>query len=279
MISINDLSDSRLDVYTRMSEPQLKRIYEPAEGLFIAESPMVIMRALDAEYEPESVLTCTQAYDGHGRDVIARIVNEYPHVPVYVVSDEVLSTIRGFQMTRGVLCAMKRHELPKPSEILKGAGRAVLLYDVENPSNIGAIIRSAAAMKMDALLLTGDCSDPLYRRAARVSVGTVFQIPWTYLSRDDAGDGKDAYSYIDTLKDTGFTVAAMALSDDSISVSDVRLKNAEKLVIVMGNEFSGHPKELLYKCDHVVKIPMAEGVDSLNVAAASAVAFYAVSQP
>ena len=277
MISINDLSDSRLDVYTRMSEPQLKRIYEPDNGLFIAESPMVIMRALDAGYEPESVLTCTQAYDGHGRDVIARIVNEYPHVPVYVGSDEVLSTIRGFQMTRGVLCAMKRHELPKTSEILKGACRAVLLYDIENPSNVGAIIRSAAAMKMDALLLTDDCSDPLYRRAARVSVGTVFQIPWTYLKRDDTGDQKDAYSYIDILKDAGFTVAAMALSDDSISVSDARLKNAGKLVIVMGNEFSGLPKGLLDRCDHVVKIPMAEGVDSLNVAAASAVAFYAVS--
>ena len=132
---------------------------------------------------------------------------------------------------------------------------------------------------MDALLLTDDCSDPLYRRAARVSVGTVFQIPWTYLHRDDTGEENDAYTYIDTLKEAGFTVAAMALSDDSISVSDVRLKNAEKLVIVMGNEFSGLPKGLLYKCDHVVKIPMAEGVDSLNVAAASAVAFYAVSQP
>lgn len=277
MILINDLSDARLDIYTRMSEPQLKRIYEPDQGLFIAESPMVIMRALDAGYEPESVLTCTQAYDGHGRDIIARIVNDYPQVPVYVGSDEVLSTIRGFQMTRGVLCAMKRHELPKPSEILNGAGRAVLLYDIENPSNVGAIIRSAAAMKMDALLLTDDCSDPLYRRAARVSVGTVFQIPWTYLHHDDSGDENDEYSYIDTLKDAGFTVAAMALSDDSISVSDECLKNAEKLVIVMGNEFSGLPKGLLYKCDHVVKIPMAEGVDSLNVAAASAVAFYAVS--
>ncbi len=257
-----------------MSEPQLKRIYEPKEGLFVAESPMVIERALDAGYEPESVLTCNEAYAGHGRDVIVRIEKEYPGVPVYVGSTEVLSKIRGFQLTRGVLCAMKRRALPGHEEMLKNAGRVVLLNDVENPSNVGAIIRSAAAMKMDAALLTYDCADPLYRRAARVSVGTVFQIPWTYISRNNADD---PYSYIDGLKDMGFTVAAMALSEDSVSVSDERLKTAEKLVIVMGNEGFGLPGKLLEKCDHVVKIPMAEGIDSLNVAAASAVAFYAVT--
>ena len=279
--TISSYDDPRLDIYARMSEPQLRRIYEPEEGLFIAESPMVIERALDAGYEPESVLTCTEALKGHGKEVIGRIEDEFPHVSVFVGSDNVLKEIRGYQLTRGVLCAMKRHELPAVTDIIKDAKRIVILDDVENPSNVGAIIRSAAAMFMDALLLTPDCSDPLYRRAARVSVGTVFQIPWTYTQNAGSvtASGKEGKKtdYIDLLHEYGFKVAAMALSDDSISVSDDTLRREEKLAIIMGNEGYGLPEEIIKKCDHTGKIPMAQGVDSLNVAAASAVAFYAVN--
>ena len=270
MILLNDYDRPELDIYARMSEPQLRTVYEPHAGLFIAESPMVIERALDAGYEPESVLTCTQAMEGHGKAVIKRIREQFPDIPVYIGTDEVLSHIRGYQLTRGVLCAMKRRTLSDIGTILQGSKRIVLLNDVENPTNVGAIFRSAAAMSMDGVLLTKDCSDPLYRRAARVSVGTVFQIPWTYI------DGCDG-SYIEELKKYGFRTAAMALSDDSISISDPLLQEEEQLVIIMGNEGYGLPGNLIDKCDHTVKIPMAEGVDSLNVAAASAVAFYVLS--
>jgi tRNA G18 (ribose-2'-O)-methylase SpoU len=264
---INDYADQRLDVYARMSEPQLRRIYEPKEGLFIAESPMVIERALDAGFMPESVLTCMEAYLGHGKEIIKRIEAEHPQMPVYVGTDDVLGQIRGYQLTRGVLCAMRRHELPEAEDILEGKNHIVILDDVENPSNVGAIFRSAAAMFMDGIMLTTDCSDPLYRRAARVSAGTVFQIPWTYIKTD----------YIGFLRDHGYKVAAMALSDDSVPISDARLKKEEKLAIVMGNEGYGLPGEVTDRCDYVVKIPMAQGIDSLNVAAASAVAFFAIS--
>ena len=284
MIEINDHSDPRLDVYARLSEPQLKTIYEPKEGLFIAESPMVIERALDAGFEPESVLTCNEAAAGHGRDIIERIMRQNHSIPIYVGTDEVLGQIRGYQLTRGVLCAMRRRELRPVEDVLKDAKRIVLLDDVENPSNVGAIFRSAAAMFMDAVLLTYDCSDPLYRRAARVSVGTVFNIPWTYLpphidghfiNNDDPKDIEDEEGrYIDLLHTFGFKAAAMALSDDSISVSDERLKKENKLCVIMGNEGYGLKQSVIDKCDYTVKIPMAAGVDSLNVAAASAVAFW-----
>ncbi len=284
MIEINDHSDPRLDVYTRLSEPQLKTIYEPKEGLFIAESPMVIERALDAGFEPESLLTCNEAAPGHGRDIIERMMRQNHSIPIYVGMDEVLGQIRGYQLTRGVLCAMRRRELKPVEDVIKDAKRIVLLDDVENPSNVGAIFRSAAAMFMDAVLLTYDCSDPLYRRAARVSVGTVFNIPWTYLpphidghfiNNDDPKDIEDEEGrYIDLLHALGFKAAAMALSDDSISVSDERLKKENKLCVIMGNEGYGLKQSVIDKCDYTVKIPMAAGVDSLNVAAASAVAFW-----
>ena len=298
MTKINDHSDPRLDVYVRLSEPQLKTIYEPKEGLFIAESPMVIERALDAGYEPESVLTCKEAADGHGKAVIERITGQNHSVPVYIGTDEVLGQIRGYQLTRGVLCAMRRKKPEKPEDMIRNAKRIVLLDDVENPSNVGAIFRSAAAMFMDAVLLTPDCSDPLYRRAARVSVGTVFSIPWTYLHRvrfmdSDSHTGKsenvntdtsgefydntesaEIEKYLDLLRALGFRTAAMALSDDSISVSDERLKREEKLCVIMGNEGYGLKQSVIDRCDYTVKIPMAAGVDSLNVAAASAVAFW-----
>ncbi|MCR4806601.1 MAG: RNA methyltransferase [Lachnospiraceae bacterium] len=295
---ITDLADERLDIYARLSEPQLKRIYEPKEGLFIAESPMVIERALDAGYAAESVLTCHEALKGHGRAVIERLTGQNHSIPLYVGTDEVLGKIRGYQLTRGVLCAMRRRMEKRPEEIIGNARRIVLLDDVENPSNVGAIFRSAAAMFMDAVLLTPDCSDPLYRRAARVSVGTVFNIHWTYLSGrktadktdgdnadgnsadgDDAdgnsADGDDAATcYIDFLHEQGFKTAAMALSDESIPVSDERLKREEKLCVIMGNEGYGLKESVIDRCDYTVKIPMAAGVDSLNVAAASAVAFW-----
>lgn len=263
---ISDKSDARLDIYARMNEPQLKTLYEPKEGLFIAESPMVIMRALDAGYIPESVLTCKEAFTGHGKEVTERIGYEFPDVPVYIGSDEALKEIRGYQLTRGVLCAMKRKPIPEASEILRNMRRVVLLEDIENPGNVGAIFRSAAAMFMDGVLLTWDCSDPLYRRAARVSVGTVFNIPWTYTDMD-----------FELFKEYGFKTMAMALRDEAIPVSDPRLRKEDKLVIIMGNEGYGLKQETIDKCDHTVKIPMAEGVDSLNVAAASAVAFYVLN--
>ncbi|MCR5509217.1 MAG: RNA methyltransferase [Lachnospiraceae bacterium] len=273
IVDISDISSPELDIYTRMSEPQLRTIYAPREGLFIAESPMVIGRALDAGYEPESVLTCKEALCGHGRDVILRITEMYPDIPVYAGSDEVLAGIRGYQMTRGVLCAMKRRAHEPFEDIIKGRTRVAVLNDVENPGNVGAIIRSAAAMYMDAAVLTGDCSDPLYRRAARVSVGTVFQLPWTYTS----GPADDPYAYIRTLKRHGFKTAAMALSDDAVPVDDPRVAGEEKLAVIMGNECFGLPGDLIAECDYVVKIPMAAGIDSLNVAAASAVAFYVLA--
>ncbi len=270
MISITDYDFPGLDVYARLNEPQLKTIYEPANGLFIAESPMVIERAVSAGYEPESVLTCKEALEGHGKAVISLIRDRYPDVPVYVGSDEVLEQIRGYQLTRGVLCAMKRREMHTAEDILRESKRVVLLDDVENPGNVGAIIRSAAAMYMDAVILTDDCSDPLYRRAARVSVGTVFQIPWAY-----GGSGSDC---MELLKKYGFTTLAMALDERAVSVSDPQLLKADKLAVIMGNECYGIAPEIMDICDHVVKIPMAPGVDSLNVAAASAVAFYVLGR-
>lgn len=282
MTEINDYSDPRLDVYARLSEPQLKTIYEPKEGLFIAESPMVIERALDAGYEPESVLTCNEAAAGHGKVVLERITGQDRSIPVYIGTDEVLSNIRGYQLTRGVLCAMRRKKMDPAKDTIRNARRIVLLDDVENPSNVGAIFRSAAAMFMDAILLTPDCSDPLYRRAARVSVGTVFNIPWTYIGIDrknniESPEDKTG-AYIDLIHQMGFKTAAMALSDDSVPVSDERLKKEDKLCIIMGNEGYGLKQAVIDRCDHTVKIPMAAGIDSLNVAAASAVAFWELSK-
>ncbi len=277
MTQITDYSDPRLDVYARLSEPQLKTIYEPGEGIFIAESPMVIERALDAGYEPESVLTCHEAAAGHGKVVIERITGQNQSIPVYIGTEDVLSKIRGYQLTRGVLCAMRRRKKEPAEEVIKNVGRIVLLDDVENPSNVGAIFRSAAAMFMDAVLLTPDCSDPLYRRAARVSVGTVFNIPWTYLDvekNNDTCPDDTTGAYIDLMHSMGFKTAAMALSDESIPVSDERPKKEDKLCVIMGNEGYGLKQDVIDKCDYTVKIPMAACIDSLNVAAASAVAFW-----
>ncbi len=267
---LTNLNIPELEIYTRLNEVQLKRFYEPHPGLFICESPKVIRRAMDAGYEPESFLCEPRYLEGEDRDLLVR----FPEVPVYTAPLEILTKLTGFHLTNGMLCAMKRRPPLSAEELLKGtaAARVAILEDIENPTNIGAIFRSAAAMMIDAVLLTEGCSDPLYRRAARVSMGNVFLIPWTYLPREESAD--NAPHYIDLLHELGYKTAALALSDHSVSIDDPVLKKEEKLAIILGNEGNGLPEETVRKSDYVVKIPMAEGVDSLNVAAASAVAFW-----
>jgi len=260
-IKITDFEAPELDVYARRTEVQLLSREHPSEGLFIAESPRVIERALDAGYMPVSCLAEERHVAGQARDVLDRCGD----VPVYTASLEVLTQLTGFKLTRGMLCAMRRPPLPSPEEVCAGARRVAVLEDVVNPTNVGAIIRSAAALNMDAVLLTPACSDPLYRRAIRVSMGTVFQIPWTYLPEQ---------GWVEQLKNLGFTTAAMALKEDSLSLRDPRLAQAERLAIVLGTEGEGLAESTVANCDYTVRIPMSHGVDSLNVAAASAVAFW-----
>ena len=260
LIPITDFNDPRLDIFVRLPEVQLLRYREPAPGIFLAESPKVIERALDGGYEPVSILIEETALRETERALIARC----PGVPVYVAPAEVLRQMRGFQMTRGMLCAMNRRVLPSVEAVCKGASRVAVLEDVVNPTNVGAIIRSAAALGMDAVLCTSGCSDPLYRRAVRVSMGTVFQIPWTVMDADG----------MQTLKKLGFCTVAMALRDDSVSLDAPELAKEERLAVVLGTEGDGLAPETIHACDVTVRIPMTHGVDSLNVAAASAVAFW-----
>ena len=262
LIEITDFSAPELDVYARLTENQLVCRRDPAQALFIAESPVVIERALDAGCVPVSFLMETKHAAGKGRALIARC----GEVPVYTAPLEVLTQLTGFHLTRGMLCAMRRPALPSAEEICRGAHRIAVLENVMNPTNIGAIFRSAAALGMDALLLTDEGSDPLYRRAVRVSMGTVFQIPWTYFGKDEP--------WTQTLRGLGFATAAMALREDSLRLDDPRLKTCEKLAVVLGTEGDGLSDGTLADCDYTVMIPMSHGVDSLNVAAASAVAFW-----
>lgn len=257
---ITDFLDPALDIYARFSEVQLLNREFPEKGLFIAESPKVIERALDAGYEPVSCLMEKRHIEGEGRQILDRIGD----VPIFCAEFDVLTQLTGFKLTRGMLCAMKRKPLTDAIELCENKSRVVILDKVMNPTNVGAIIRSAAALGMDAVLLTPGCSDPLYRRAARVSMGTVFQIEWTFLSDDSLNE----------IKSLGFKTVAMALKNDSISIDDNRLINEKKLAVVMGTEGDGLSDETISDCDYTVKIPMYHGVDSLNVAAASAVAFY-----
>lgn len=257
---ITDFLAPELDVYARLSEVQLLNREFPDKGLFIAESPKVIERALDAGYEPVSCLMEKKHIEGEGKQILARIKD----VPVFCAEFDILTQLTGFKLTRGMLCAMRRKPLPDVREICENKRRIVILDKVMNPTNVGAIIRSAAALGMDAVLLTPGCSDPLYRRAARVSMGTVFQIEWTFLS-DESLDG---------IKALGFKTVAMALKDNSLSVNDPILTNEKKLAVIMGTEGDGLSDKTISECDFTVKIPMYHGVDSLNVAAASAVAFY-----
>ena len=262
IIEITDFAAPELDIYARLTEPQLLHYFEPEKGLFIAESPKVIERALNAGYTPVSLLMERKHITGEARDIIARLKDD---TPIFTADFEILAQLTGFQLTRGTLCAMRRKTLPSVEEICADARRIAVLEDVVNPTNIGAIFRSAAALNIDAVLLTPACSDPLYRRASRVSMGTVFQIPWTYLSSD---------SGIQLLKKLGFKTAAMALSDKAISIDDPRLMAEEKLAIVLGTEGDGLASSTIASCDYTVCIPMSHGVDSLNVAVASAVAFW-----
>ena len=260
IIEITDFLAPELDVYARLTEAQLLNKEFPEKGMFIAESPKVIERALDAGYEPVSCLIEKRHIEGEGKEILERIND----VPVFCAEFDILTQLTGFKLTRGMLCAMKRKPLPDVKELCKNKSRIVILDKVMNPTNVGAIIRSAAALGMDAVILTPGCSDPLYRRAARVSMGTVFQIEWTFLTEDS----------LDEIKSLGFKTVAMALKDDTLSIDDPRLADEEKLAVIMGTEGDGLSDETIANCDFTVKIPMYHGVDSLNVAAASAVAFY-----
>ena len=267
LLEITDLSLPELDVYAGQTETQLLHYYEPDEGIFIAESPRVIKRALDKGYTPLSFLLERGQVKGQVKEILACFEN----IPVYVAEPEILTGLTGFAMTRGALCAMRRQRLPKAREICTGARRIAVLENVMNPTNVGAIFRSAAALNMDAVLLTPGCSDPLYRRAIRVSMGTVFQIPWTFLgSRADEWPQQG----LKLLREMGFRTAAMALKEDSVSIRYPRLAEEERLAIVLGTEGEGLAEDTIADCDYTVRIPMSHGVDSLNVAAASAVAFW-----
>lgn len=259
---ITDFSAPELDVYARLTENQLVNRAEPEKGMFIAESPLVIGRALDAGYTPVSFLMEPKDVETRGKALLER----YGSIPVYVAELDVLTQLTGFHLTRGMLCAMYRKPLPAVEQLCANAKRIAVLEDVMNPTNIGAIIRSAAALHMDALVLTSACSDPLYRRAIRVSMGNVFQIPWTYFPK-----GAD---WTNQLHQLGFKTVAMALKEDSLDIYDPRLQQEDKLAVVLGTEGDGLAAETIAHCDYTVRIPMSHGVDSLNVAAASAVAFY-----
>ncbi len=268
IIKLNEFDAPELDVYARLTEAQLLNKDHPEEGIFIAESPKVIERALNAGCKPLSLLVEKKHLEGEAKAIIDRLSSEsYGEIPVYTAEFEVLSKLTGFNLTRGALCAMRRQTLPSMESICQGKRRIAVLENVMNPTNIGAIVRSAAAMHMEAILLTKGCSNPLYRRAIRVSMGTIFQIPWTFV------DDKEE-SYVERLKKLGFKTAAMALTEDSVSIDNEELMAEERLAIILGNEGDGLIDQTLAESDYTVLIPMSHGVDSLNVAAASAVAFW-----
>ena len=264
---ITDFQASELDVYARLTEAQLLNRAQPQNAMFIAESPKVIERALDAGCVPVSMLLERKHIEGQARHVIARCGD----IPVYTSTPEVLTQLTGFKLTRGVLCAMYRPRQPGVEEICQRARRIAVLENIMNPTNLGAVFRSAAALGIDGVLLTPACTDPLYRRSVRVSMGTVFQIPWAYIGEELA---QWPHPGMERLQALGFKTAAMALRDDSVSIDDPRLMVEEKLAIVLGTEGDGLAADTIANCDYTVRIPMSHGVDSLNVAAASAVAFW-----
>ena len=268
MIEITDFDAPELDVYARLTEAQLLNKDHPEDGLFIAESPKVISRALDGGYEPVSVLV-EKKQVLEDAETIA-VLGKCGNVPVYTAEFEVLTKLTGFKLTRGMLCAMKRRKLPGLQEICNGCDRIAVVENVMNPTNVGAIFRSAAALHMDAVILTGGCSNPLYRRASRVSMGTVFQIPWTFVDNSVIWPEEG----MKILRELGFKTAAIALKEDSASIDDPELMKEDKLAVILGTEGDGLAPETIADCDYTVMIPMSHGVDSLNVAAASAVAFW-----
>ena len=259
IIELTSLDQSGADVFSTLTEAQLRNRLEPDKGLFIAESPKVIRVALDAGYEPLSLLCERKHLAGDAADILARC----PDIPVYTGDRELLARLTGYTLTRGVLCAMRRKPLPGMEQVCRDARRIVIINGVVDSTNIGAIFRSAAALGMDALLLTPDSCDPLNRRAVRVSMGSVFLLPWTWITAP-----------LTSLRSLGFRLAAMALTDDSVPLDLPALKAEPRLAIVMGTEGDGLPHSTISEADYVVRIPMAYGVDSLNVAAASAVAFW-----
>lgn len=271
IIKISNLNEKEIWPYVSRSEVGLLRCNEPQPGIFVAESPNVIERAINAGYEPVSFLIEEKYLDGSIRDGMVRfeLIERFPDVPVYTACGEVLKDLIGYKLTRGMLAAFKRKRLMPLSEIIKGKRRIAVLEEIVNPTNIGAIFRSAAALKMDAVILSYGCSDPLYKRASRVAMGNVFLLPWTIMDKDMWPD-----EGMKILKSEGFKTAAMALCNDSVSIADKNLHQEEKLALILGTEGSGLLDETIKQCDYTVKIPMADGVDSLNVAAAAAVAFW-----
>ena len=271
IIKITDFSDPALDVYVRLTGAQLRNKLEPEKGIFIAESPTVIEVALNSGCEPVSVLTDSRLING----AVEKIIERCPYVPIFSAERDLLREMTGFELTRGALAAMRRPQPKSAEELLKGAKRVAILEAVTDSTNIGALFRSAAALGIDAVLVTPTCCDPLCRRAVRVSMGTVFQIPWARI-----GDTPSDWPArgLELLSSLGFKTAAMALSDDSVSIDDERLCSEDKLALVLGTEGDGLSKRTIASCDYTVKIPMSHGVDSLNVAAAGAVAFWQLSR-
>ena len=266
-IEIPDYEAPRLDVFARLNETQLRHLYEPNGGLFIAESPKVAERALRGGCRPVGVLVEHSQIEGEARDFL----NSISEVPVFTGTAQVLRSLTNIPMTRGLLCCFERPVLKTVEEITEGCRRIAVLENVTNPTNVGAIFRSAAALGMDAVILNSACSDPYYRRASRVAMGTVFQVPWTYAENTESGRRTH---YIGLLRSLGFTCAALALREDTCSIDDPALRSVEKLAVILGAEGDGLTEETIRLCDHTVKIPMAHGVDSLNVAACSAVVFW-----
>ena len=267
IIEITDFSAPELDVFARLTEGQLKSRQDSEKSLFIAESPKVIERALNAGYEPVSLLTERKHIEGQAKEIIARC----GEIPIYTADRELLADLTGYQLTRGVLCAMRRRALPSVEELCQNARRIAVLESIVDSTNVGAIFRSAAALNVDAVLVTPTCTDPLYRRCVRVSMGTVFQVPWTRIGEDHTQWPQPG---MERLQRLGFKTAAMALRDDSFSIDDPALQQEEKLAIILGTEGDGLSPQTIADCDYTVRIPMSHEVDSLNVAAASAVAFW-----
>lgn len=267
LIEITDYEDPRLDVYARLNETQLRHYYEPHGGLLITESPKVTERALRAGCQPVSALVERSQAEGEASEVLESL----PDIPVFTGTSDTIRKLTNIPMTRGLLCCMKRPELKSVEELVSGMRRIAVLENVTNPTNVGAIVRSAAALGMEAVLLNHACSDPFYRRAARVSMGTVFQVPWTYLDNTESGKGMH---YVKMLQALGFKTAALALRKDTVSISDPCLAAEDKLAVILGAEGDGLTDETIDLSDYTIKIPMAHGVDSLNVAACSAVAFW-----
>lgn len=267
IIDIDSVDDPRVDLFVRLTEPQLRNKLEPSKGIFIAESPKVITRALNAGIKPISFLMEAP----HAKGDAAPLLERCPDIPCYVGRRGILTDLTGFKLTRGVLCAMHRPQLLSVEDVLQGAKRIAVLEDINNPTNIGSIFRAAAALGIDAVLVSPTCCDPLFRRAARVSMGAVFQIPWTRICNSNSDWPVPSFSI---LKQFGFKTAAFALEEDSISISSPVLKSQDKLALCFGAEGYGLKTETIKMCDYVVKIPMSHGVDSLNVASCSAIAFW-----